>query len=221
MEARVPKSSALLNLEDRANSLSHAAGTGMGIAGTAVLVVVASRGGDPWKVVSVSIFGACLVLLYAASSLYHAAHRPGVRKILRILDHMSIHLLIAGTYTPFLLVNLRGPLGWTVFGIIWGLAGAGMVADAYFTGRFKLLSTLLYLGMGWTMIAVLRPLAESLPPAAMFLLLAGGLSYSLGAAFYLLDKRLAFGHAVWHLFVLGGSVCHFLSILLGVLPFAG
>jgi len=221
MEARVPKSPSLRSLEDLANSLSHAGGMGMGVAGTAILVVLASRGGDPWKIVSVSIFGACLVLLYTASSLYHVAHRPGVRKILRILDHMSIHLLIAGTYTPFVLVNLRGPLGWTVFGIVWGLAGAGMVADAFFTGRFKLLSTLLYLAMGWTMLAVLRPLAAALPPAGLVLLLSGGLAYSLGAAFYVLDKRLAFGHAVWHLFVLGGSVCHFLAILLGVLPHTG
>ncbi len=218
MEARAGKSLALLSLEDRANSFTHAVGTGMSVAGLAILVVFASVQGDPWKIVSVSVFGTTLVLLYATSSLYHSVHRPQLRKLLRIFDHVSIHLLIAGTYTPFLLVNRRGPTGWTVFGIIWGLAVAGIVKDAFLTGRFKLVSTLLYLAMGWTILAVLRPLSQCVPPLAMVLLLAGGLSYSLGATFYMLDKKLPFGHAVWHLFVLGGSVCHFLSIFLGVLP---
>jgi hemolysin III len=218
MEARTGKFLALLNLEDRANSFTHAVGTGMGLAGLVVLVVFASVLGDPWKIVSVSIFGATLVLLYATSSLYHATNRPELRKLLRIFDHVSIHLLIAGTYTPFLLVNLRGRTGWTVFGIIWGLAVAGIIKDVFLTGRFKLVSTLLYLAMGWTILAVISPLSRALPPVAMVLLLVGGLSYSLGAAFYMLDKKLPFGHAVWHLFVLGGSVCHFLSVYLGVLP---
>jgi len=218
MEAHAGKSFALLQLEDRANSFTHAVGTGMAVTGLAVLVVLASFLGDPWKVVSVSIFGATLVLLYATSSIYHAVERPGLQRLLRIFDHVSINLLIAGTYTPFLLVNLRGRIGWTVFGIIWGLAAAGIVKDAFLTGRFKLLSTLLYLAMGWTILAVVRPLAQSVPRVAMVLLLAGGVSYSLGAAFYMLDKKLPFGHAVWHLLVLGGSVCHFLSIFLGVLP---
>lgn len=220
MEARLGKSLALLNLENRANSLTHAVGTGMGMAGLAILVAFAAAIGDPWKIVSVSVFGTTLVLLYATSSLYHASERPALRKLLRIFDHVSIHLLIAGTYTPFMLVNMRGRTGWTVFGIIWGLAAAGIVKDAFLTGRFKLVSTLLYLAMGWTILAVMRPLSQCVPPVAMVLLLAGGLSYSLGAAFYLLDKKLPFGHAVWHLFVLGGSVCHFLSIFLGVLPHA-
>jgi hemolysin III len=219
MEARLGKSDALLNLEDRANSFTHAVGTGMGVAGLAILVIIASILGDPWKIVSVSVFGASLILLYATSSLYHSVRRPGLRRLLRIFDHVSIHILIAGTYTPFLLVNLRGRLGWTVFGIIWGLAVGGIVKDSFLTGRFKIVSTLLYLAMGWTILAVAGPLSRSVPPSSMVLLVAGGLSYSLGAAFYLLDRKIPFGHAVWHLFVLGGSVCHFLSILLGVLPF--
>lgn len=218
MDARAGKSPALLTLEDRANHFTHAVGTGMAVAGLAILVVLTSLLGDPWKIVAVSIFGTTLVLLYTTSSLYHATNRPGLRRLLRIFDHVSIHLLIAGTYTPFLLVNLRGRLGWTVFGIIWGLASAGIVKDVFLTGRFKLVSTLLYLAMGWTILAVVGPLSRTVPPVAMALLLAGGLSYTLGAAFYMLDKKLPFGHAVWHVFVLGGSVCHFLSICLGVLP---
>jgi len=219
MEARIAKSPALLSLEDRANSFTHAIGSGMCIAGLALLVVLSSLTGDPWKIVSFSVFGATLVLLYTASSVYHAVHRPALRRALRILDHVSINLLIAGTYTPFMLVNLRGPLGWWMFGIIWTLAVIGVVHDLFFTGRFKLLSTLLYLGMGWIVVVIMRPLAQCLPTSGLALLIAGGLSYSLGAIFYLFDKKMPFGHAVWHVFVLGGSVCHFLSIVLGVLPF--
>jgi len=218
MEARAGKSLALLQMEDRANSFTHAVGTGMAVAGLAILVVLTSLLGDPWKIVSVSIFGATLVILYATSSIYHATNRPELRRLMRIFDHVSIHLLIAGTYTPFLLVSLRGRIGWTVFGIIWGLAAAGIVKDVFLTGRFKLVSTLLYLAMGWTILAVVGPLSRAVSPVAMTLLVAGGLSYSLGAAFYMMDKKLPFGHAVWHLFVLGGSVCHFLSIYLAVFP---
>jgi len=211
------KSSILLDLEDRANSLTHAVGAGIFVAGLALIIVLASLTGDPWKIVSVSIYGATLVILYTISTLYHSVKSIKVRRIFRILDHVSIHLLIAGTYTPFMLVSLRGPFGWSIFGMIWGLAVIGIAADVFFTGRFKTLSTVLYLLMGWLIVIALRPLSHVLPTAGLALLFAGGAAYSLGAAFYLFDKRLPFGHMVWHLFVLGGSVCHYLSVVLGVL----
>ena len=211
------KSSILLDLEDRANSLTHAVGAGIFVAGLALIIVLASLTGDPWKIVSVSIYGATLVILYTISTLYHSVKSIKVRRIFRILDHVSIHLLIAGTYTPFMLVSLRGAFGWSIFGMIWGLAVIGIAADVFFTGRFKTLSTILYLLMGWLIVIALRPLSHVLPTAGLALLFAGGAAYSLGAAFYLFDKRLPFGHMVWHIFVLGGSVCHYLSVVLGVL----
>jgi len=211
------KSSILLDLEDRANSLTHAVGAGIFVAGLALIIVLASLTGDPWKIVSVSIYGATLVILYTISTLYHSVKSIKVRRVFRILDHVSIHLLIAGTYTPFMLVSLRGAFGWSIFGMIWGLAVIGIAADVFFTGRFKTLSTILYLLMGWLIVIALRPLSHVLPTAGLALLFAGGAAYSLGAAFYLFDKRLPFGHMVWHIFVLGGSVCHYLSVVLGVL----
>ncbi len=211
------KSSILLDLEDRANSLTHAVGAGIFVAGLALIIVLASLTGDPWKIVSVSIYGATLVILYTISTLYHSVKSVKVRRVFRILDHVSIHLLIAGTYTPFMLVSLRGAFGWSIFGMIWGLAVIGIAADVFFTGRFKTLSTILYLLMGWLIVIALRPLSHVLPTAGLALLFAGGAAYSLGAAFYLFDKRLPFGHMVWHIFVLGGSVCHYLSVVLGVL----
>ena len=217
MEVQIGKSHALVDLEDRANSLTHAVGAGFFIAGLALLAVLSARSGDPWKIVSVCIYGATLVLLFTSSAIYHAVRRPGLRKAFRVLDHVSIHLLIAGTYTPFMLVTLRGPWGWSLFGTIWALALAGVVGDLFFTGRFKTLSTILYLLMGWVIVVAIKPLAHSLPTVGLVLLLSGGLAYSLGAVFYILDKKLPFGHAVWHVFVLGAGVCHFLSVTFGVL----
>jgi hemolysin III len=219
MDPYTRKSPEQMDREDRANSYTHAIATGMSIAGLAFMVTLASLTGDPWKIVSVSIFGATLILLYASSSLYHAVRRPVLRRIFRVLDHVSINLLIAGTYTPFLLVNLRGQLGWTMFGTIWGLALAGVILEIFFTGRFKVLGTLLYIAMGWIIVFAMKPLASALPTSALVLLFAGGLSYSLGAIFYIFDKRLPFGHAIWHVFVMGGSICQFLSVCLGVIPF--
>jgi hemolysin III len=219
MDPKTGKTPALLDWENRANSYTHAIATGMSIAGLAFMVVLASLTGDPWKIVSVSIFGATLVLLYTSSSLYHAVRRPALRKALRIMDHVSINLLIAGTYTPFTLVNLRGQLGWIMFGTIWGLALAGVILEIFFTGRFKILGTLLYIAMGWIIVFAMKPLVSTLPTSALALLFAGGLSYSLGAIFYIFDKKLPFGHAIWHVFVLGGSVCQFISVCLGVIPF--
>ena len=215
------KSTTLLDLEDRANALTHAVGGGIAVSGLVLMVVLSAATGDPWKIVSVSIFGATLVLLFAASMLYHAAKDPRRRKRFRVLDHVSINFLIAGTYTPFLLVNMRSDSGWMLFGAIWGLALIGIVGELFFTGRFKVLSTVRYLLMGWIIVLALKPLVASVPLPSVVLLFVGGGVYSLGAVFYLLDKKIPFGHAVWHVFVIGGSVCHLLSVTLGVLPYGG
>ena len=164
-----------------------------------------------------AIFGATLVLLYTSSTLYHSFRNEGTKRLLRKFDHAAIFLLIAGTYTPFLLVNLRGPWGWSLFGVIWALAGAGVALKFWFTGRFRVGSTLLYIGMGWLVMVAVRPMQSNVPPAALWLLLAGGLSYTLGTVFYLW-KRLPYHHAIWHLFVLGGSVCHFCAVFTAVIP---
>lgn len=221
MNSPIAKSPALADLEDKANSLTHAMGSGLFAAGLALLVVLAAATGNAWKIVSVSIYGFTLVLLYSSSALYHAARRPALRRALRMVDHASIYLLIAGTYTPFLLVNLRGGPGWPMFWTIWGLALAGVVANIFFVGRFKAASTALYIAMGWIIVVAIAPLSRTVSQTGIVLLLSGGLAYTLGAAFYLFDKRLPFGHAVWHLFVIGGSVCHFLAVAAGVIPYQG
>jgi hemolysin III len=214
---RVSKSPGLLALEDRANLLTHAIGVGICLAGLAMMVVLAAMTGDPWKIVAVSVFGATLVQLYGSSMLYHAATIPAVKRKLRVWDHISIYFLIAGTYTPFLLVNLRGNWGWPMFGVMWALALGGLVKDMFLTGKAKIFSTILYVLMGWVIVVVMRPLAASLPVGAFVLLITGGAVYSLGAVIYVLDKKIPFGHAIWHLLVLGASVCHVLAVFLGVL----
>ncbi|MGD0015805.1 MAG: hemolysin III family protein [Bryobacteraceae bacterium] len=197
--------------EEIANSLTHGLGLVLSIAGLSVLVTFAALHGDAWTVVGCAVFGASLVLLYAASTLYHALRTPRVKQWLRVLDHGAIFLLIAGTYTPFLLVSLRGPWGWSLFGVIWVLAVAGIVLKLFFTGRFRLLSTLIYLFMGWLALAAFKPLVEVLPHGSLVMLLAGGVAYTAGTLFYMW-KRLPYHHAVWHLFVLAGSVCHFFAV---------
>ena len=197
--------------EEIANSLTHGLGLVLSIAGLSVLVTFGALHGDAWTVVGCAVFGASLVLLYAASTLYHALRAPRVKWWLRVLDHGAIFLLIAGTYTPFLLVSLRGPWGWSLFGVIWVLAVAGIVLKLFFTGRFRLLSTLIYLFMGWLALAAFKPLVEVLPHGSLVMLLAGGVAYTAGTLFYMW-KRLPYHHAVWHLFVLAGSVCHFFAV---------
>jgi hemolysin III len=206
--------------EELANALTHGLGLALSIAGLAVLVSSTALRGDGWSVTSTAIFGTTLVLLYTTSTLYHSIRGVAVKRLLRKLDHAAIFLLIAGTYTPFLLVNLRGPWGWSLFGVIWGLAVAGVVVKFRLAGRFKVGSTLLYLGMGWLILIALRPMLRAVPDRALWLLLAGGLCYSVGAVFYL-AKRLRYHHAIWHLFVLGGSVCHFFAVWAAVVPRAG
>jgi hemolysin III len=203
--------------EELANRLTHAAGAGLSVVGLVLMVVNASRYGDAWQVVSTAIFGATLILLYTSSTLYHSARRERSQVLLQKFDHAAIFLLIAGTYTPFVLVTLRGPWGWSLFGIVWGLAVVGVALKFWFAGRFKVVSTLIYIGMGWLVMIALKPLMAALPVGGLRLLIAGGLCYTGGAVFYLW-RRLPFNHAIWHLFVLGGSVCHWAAVFFYVLP---
>ena len=205
-------------LEDFLNSLSHGLGATLSLAGTAVLLALAAPEGDAWKLTSFAIFGACLTLLYLSSTLYHSFRRPALKRVFKMLDHCAIYLLIAGTYTPFLLVNLRAGLGWPLFGVIWGLALGGIALKLWFGHRLKALRVVIYLVMGWLALVVASPLAASLPSLSLNLLVIGGIVYTLGVVFYLYQK-IPFNHAIWHLFVLGGSACHFLAVYYGVLHF--
>jgi hemolysin III len=197
--------------EHIANAITHGAGFFLSIACLVLLVVFASLRRGPWEIVSCSVYGATLVILYLASTLYHSIHTPKVRRVLNIIDHAAIYLLIAGTYTPYLLVPLRGGLGWSLFGVIWGLALVGIVFQALFISRYKLLSTVSYVAMGWMVVFTLVPLLRVLPVAAILWLVIGGACYTLGVIFYVL-QRPRFAHAIWHLFVLAGSICHFFGI---------
>jgi hemolysin III len=203
--------------EEIANAITHGIGALLSIAGLVILIVFASIKGDAWHIVSFSIFGTCLVLLYTASTLYHSLPGKRVKKVFRIMDHAAIYLLIAGTYTPFTLTLLRGGWGWSLFGIVWGLGLAGILFKVFFVNRFNVLSTIVYLLMGWMILIAGKPLIEHVPVNGLYFLLAGGAAYSLGTIFYLWEK-LPFHHAIWHLFVLGGSICHFFAVLLYILP---
>ena len=202
--------------EEFASSLSHALGIVLAIAGLAVLAAVATLHGDVWRIVSVSIYGTTLILLFTASTLYHAIPNPRAKPLLRLLDHAAIFLLIAGTYTPFALISLRGPWGWSLFAVVWSLAIIGITLELRRV-RNRVAAALLYLGMGWVGIIAIKPMIASIEPGGLWLLLAGGLCYTLGVPFYLW-KRLPYNHALWHLFVLAGSVFQFFSVLLYVLP---
>lgn len=199
-----------------ANALTHGAGALAAAAGTAVLLVLASLHGDAWHIVSSAVFGATLVLLYTASTVYHAVRAPRAKARLRVLDHSAIYLLIAGTYTPFTLVGLRGGWGWSLFGVVWGLAVAGVVFKLFFIERFHRLSTALYVAMGWMVVVAIVPMVQRLPAVTLAWLVAGGVAYTAGTAFY--HGRRPYAHAVWHLFVLAGSACHFAAVLTQVLP---
>ena len=203
--------------EEIFNVVSHGVGFLLSVTALCLLVVFASIKGDTWHIVSSSIYGASLVILYFASTTFHLARNQKIRNRLNVFDHASIYLLIAGTYTPFVLVTLRGPWGWTVFGIVWGLAIAGIVLKIFYTGRFNLLSTVIYVAMGWLILIAIVPLVNSLSLSGLLWLLAGGLFYTAGAAFFLLNK-LPFNHAIFHVFVLAGSICHFIAIFWFVLP---
>lgn len=200
---------------ERFNSSTHLMGTVLAAAGAAVLVVLAARLGDPWKIVSFSVYGFMLFALYALSTLYHST-RGKVKRVFQKLDHCSIYLLIAGTYTPFTLVTLRGAWGWSLFGVIWGLAALGIAQEAWLGKGARVLSLVIYVLMGWLSVIAIKPLTAALTPAGFAWLAAGGLFYTGGIIFYALDARLRHGHGIWHLFVLAGSASHYLAILLYV-----
>lgn len=205
-----------LNLEEIANSVTHGIGLLLSIAGFVVLLVFAILRGTASHVIACSVYGATLVCLYAASTLYHAVISPRLKRALKIFDHSAIYLLIAGTYTPFLLLYLRGAWGWSLFGVVWGLAFAGILFKFWFVDHFQYLSTAVYLIMGWLVVIAAKPVLAHVPTPSLLWLLAGGLLYSSGVIFYAW-KRLPYSHVVWHLFVLAGSACHYIAILRSVL----
>jgi hemolysin III len=205
------------SLEEIANAITHGIGLLLSIAGFVVLLVLAALRGTAWHIVACSIYGATLICLYAASTLYHAVISRRVKRALRIFDHSAIYLLIAGTYTPFLLVSLRGPWGWSLFGVIWGLALAGVLFKFWFVERFAILSTAVYIAMGWLVVIAAKPVITHLPLTAIIWLLAGGLAYTGGVIFFA-AKRIPYSHAIWHLFVLAGSICHYFAVLSTVIP---
>jgi hemolysin III len=199
--------------EEIANSVSHGAALLAATAAAPVLIVGAVQRGGAAAVVGASIFSATVLLLYLTSTLYHALPRNRAKRVFRILDHAAIFLLIAGTYTPFTLGVLRGPWGWTLFGIVWGLAFAGVVLKAIGGVRFPKLSTVLYLAMGWLALIALKPLWLSVPGWGLFWLFAGGVAYTVGVIFFAVDDRLRYSHFIWHLFVVAGTACHFIAVL--------
>ena len=203
--------------EEKINVISHFGGLILSIIALVFLLTRAGLYGNSWHVVSAGIFGASLIVLYTASTFYHSARRPELRKRLRIVDHASIYILIAGTYTPFTLISLKGSVGWTIFGISWGLALSGIILKLFHTGKFDVLSTLMYVFMGWVIIFAIKPLVNSLPVEGLFWLMAGGVAYTLGAILYSI-KKIKFNHAIFHIFVLAGSICHFISVYFYVLP---
>lgn len=203
--------------EERANAWTHGLGASAALIGGIVLVALTAQNGDAWKLVSATVFALSLTLLYLASTLYHAAANPVAKARLKVLDHCAIYLLIAGTYTPFTLVGLRATWGWGMFIAIWSLAIAGVVFKLFFTGRFKLLSTGIYIAMGWLVLIVIKPLVAALDASTLGWLVAGGVAYTGGTVFYH-RPSLRYSHAIWHLFVVTGSTCHYIAVMSQVLP---
>ena len=198
--------------EELVNSITHGIGTVLSIAGLAILVLLATLYGNDWHIVSFSIFGSTLVILYAASTLYHSFSNPSVKLVFKKLDHCAIFLLIAGTYTPFMLVSLRGAWGWSIFGIIWMLAIVGIITKSISVLRFKRLSVASYLCMGWRVLIVIKQVLNEIPHTSLILLFIGGISYTAGVIFFAW-RKMPFNHGVWHIFVLCGSVLHYFSVL--------
>lgn len=197
--------------EELANAVTHGIGALLSLIGGAVLIALAAMNGDAWLIVSSAVYVVTLILLYTASTLYHAVRVPALRARFKVLDHCAIYLLIAGTYTPFMLGSVRGGWGWSLFAVIWAVAAAGIVFKLFFTGRFPVLSTIIYIAMGWLGVIAIRPMLEHFTPATVLWLAAGGLTYTLGTLFYH-RPRMRFAHAVWHMFVLGGSICHGVAV---------
>jgi len=203
--------------EEIANSLTHALGIIFSITGLVILMVSSSDSGNIWRIVSCAVFGTTLILLYTASTLYHGIQESNAKSFMRIIDHSSIFLLIAGTYTPFMLVNLRGPWGWSLFGAIWGLALFGIFVQTALLRQWVGISVALYVIMGWAVVVAVKQLLMAVAPPGMMLLLAGGLAYTFGIVFYVWHK-LPYHHAIWHLFVLAGSIFHFFAVLFYAVP---
>ncbi|PWU70170.1 PAQR family membrane homeostasis protein TrhA [Gracilibacillus dipsosauri] len=203
--------------EEIANAITHGIGMVLSIAGLVILIVNASLFGTPWHIVSFTLFGVTMVLLYTSSTLVHSLPKGRAKNIFEILDHSSIYFFIAGSYTPFLFIIVKGWEGWTLFGVIWGLAIGGTVFKVFFVKKFLMISTLLYVLMGWLIVFVWPPLVDNLHPNGLMLLIIGGVLYTVGAVFYVW-RGFKYHHAIWHLFVLGGSITHFFSVLLYVLP---
>jgi len=203
--------------EERINIASHAFALILSVFAYVPLVVRAIQYGNARDVASFSIFGASLIILYSASMFYHSARKPALRSRLRVIDHASIYILIAGTYTPFTLIALNGPMRWTLFAVAWGMAVTGVVLKIFYTGRFRLLSTLMYVLMGWMMVFAIGPLASYLPSAGLAWLIAGGLAYTVGAILYSI-KSIPFNHAIFHMFVIAGSASHFVAVYFYLLP---
>jgi hemolysin III len=203
--------------EEIANAVTHGVGAALSIAALVVLIGIAALWGNAWHLASAIVYGATMFLLYMASTLYHAIRHPKARHVFKVIDHAGIYLLIAGTYTPFTLVTIRDQGGWWLFAVVWALALVGISLEAYWVYRPKWVSAVVYLGMGWLALAAIRPLAANLESSGVWLLVGGGLAYSIGTVFYVL-KRVKFMHAVWHLWVLAGTVLHFLAVMLYVFP---
>lgn len=209
---KVPKGRQQSLGEEIANSVTHGIGAALSIAAIVLLVVFASKYGDVWRIVSFSIYGSTLFFLYLASTLYHSFTNARVKSFFRILDHSSIFLLIAGTYTPVTLVSMRGPWGWTIFGLIWAMAIGGIIAKIFLMGKYKVVSVLLYIAMGWLIVIAFKPMIQMVPRGLIIWLFVGGLCYTLGVIFYAI-KKVPYFHFIWHLFVLGGSISHFFGML--------
>jgi hemolysin III len=208
---------AKVNLEEILNAATHGVGTIFALIGLGVLTASVYSNGSIWHLLSVIIYGTSLVLLYLSSTLYHSFTNERAKYILKIFDHAAIYVLIAGNYTPFTLIPLHGALGWTIFSVIWVLAIIGIIFQIFFVNRFKVFSTLCYLLMGWFAVVMIKPLLVTLPIEGIYWLVGGGLFYSVGAIFYLVHK-IPYNHAIWHLFVLAGSIAHFVAVLKYVLP---
>ena len=199
--------------EEIANSIAHGIGAALSVVALVLLVVFASKYGDIWRIVSFSIYGSTLFFLYLASTLYHSFTNKRVKSFFRILDHSSIYLLIAGTYTPVTLVSMRGPWGWTIFGLIWAMAIGGIFTKIFMMGKYKIVSVILYVVMGWLIIIAFKPMLQMVPEGLIIWLFIGGICYTLGLIFYAC-KKVPYFHFIWHLFVLAGSISHFCGMLL-------
>lgn len=206
--------------EEIAHSVSHGIGAVLSAVGLGFLIWLSLEHGDAWMVVSSIVYGLSLILLYSASTLYHAIPHPRAKRIFQLLDHSMIFVLIAGTYTPFALVSLHGPWGWSLFGVVWGIAIAGIMLETIKKERIKWLSLSLYIGLGWMAIVVIKPMLDAVPAIGLLFLLAGGLSYTFGVIFYV-RKQMLYHHAIWHIFVMAGSALHFCAVLFGVVLFEG